>query len=892
MDKAENQGKMVYLFEEGRANMKSLLGGKGSGLAEMTRIGLPVPPGMTITTEVCRQYYKVGNQFPAGLTDQMKAGLAAIEQKTNKKFGDATNPLLLSVRSGAIFSMPGMMDTILNLGLNDVTVEGMATATANRRFAFDAYRRFIQMFGDVVLEIHKHDFEELLTKCKEQQGVKFDQELTAEALSELVAAYKKLVVDRSGRPFPQDPMEQLFMSVEAVFRSWNNERAIVYRNLNRISHDLGTAVNVQAMVFGNMGDDCGTGVAFTRNPSTGEKALYGEFLTNAQGEDVVAGIRTPRPISELKDQMPEMYKQFVKAADTLEHHYKDMQDIEFTIERGRLYMLQTRNGKRTGQAAVQVAYDLVQENILTPAEAIMKVEPAHIEQLMHRRIDPSAKLDVIAKGLPASPGAASGAVVFDANSAAKKAAEGVKTLLVRMETTPEDIHGMVAAQGILTSRGGMTSHAAVVARGMGKPCVCGCDALRIDYEKQTATVAGHVINAGDILSIDGTTGRVILGAVPVIDALFSKEYDQILKWADSLSRMKVRANADTPEDATRAREFGAQGIGLTRTEHMFMGADRLPHVQRMILAETPAEREEPLSHIQKMQEDDFYGILKAMHGFPVTIRLLDPPLHEFLPNYESVLVEVVELRITGKDPQRLADQEKLLAKIREMHEFNPMLGHRGCRLGITHPDVYDMQVRAILNASVRLTREGFKVLPEIEIPLTIDFHEMDFFKTRIDAMAKELMIKENVHFEYSVGSMIEMPRAALLAGELAEISDFFSFGTNDLTQTTFGFSRDDAEGKFMDAYLEKRILKDNPFIILDRRGVGQLMRMTVEAGRTAKPDLLIGICGEHGGEPHSIDFCHQIGLDFVSCSPFRVPVARLAAAQANVAGAEAATSSK
>jgi len=892
MDKAENQGKMVYLFEEGRANMKSLLGGKGSGLAEMTRIGLPVPPGMTITTEVCRQYYKVGNQFPAGLMEQMKAGLAAIEQKTDKKFGDATNPLLLSVRSGAIFSMPGMMDTILNLGLNDVTVEGMATATANRRFAFDAYRRFIQMFGDVVLEIHKHDFEELLTKCKEQQGVKYDQELSAEALSDLVTAYKKLVVDRSGRPFPQEPMEQLFMSVEAVFRSWNNERAIVYRNLNRISHDLGTAVNVQAMVFGNMGDDCGTGVAFTRNPSTGEKALYGEFLTNAQGEDVVAGIRTPRPISELKDQMPEMYKQFVKAADTLEHHYKDMQDIEFTIERGRLYMLQTRNGKRTGQAAVQVAYDLVHENILTPAEAIMKVEPAHIEQLMHRRIDPSAKLDVIAKGLPASPGAASGAVVFDANTAAKKAAEGVKTLLVRMETTPEDIHGMVAAQGILTSRGGMTSHAAVVARGMGKPCVCGCDALRIDYEKQTATVAGHVINAGDILSIDGTTGRVILGSVPVIDALFSKEYDQILRWADSLSRMKVRANADTPEDATRAREFGAQGIGLTRTEHMFMGADRLPHVQRMILAETPAQRQEPLSHIQKMQEDDFYGILKAMHGFPVTIRLLDPPLHEFLPNYESVLVDVVELRITGKDPQRLAEQEILLAKIREMHEFNPMLGHRGCRLGITHPDVYDMQARAILNAAARLTREGVKVLPEIEIPLTIDFHEMDFFKTRIDAMAKELMIKENVHFEYSVGSMIEMPRAALLAGELAEISDFFSFGTNDLTQTTFGFSRDDAEGKFMDAYLEKRILKDNPFIILDRRGVGQLMRMTVEAGRTAKPDLLIGICGEHGGEPHSIEFCHQIGLDFVSCSPFRVPVARLAAAQANVAGAEAATSSK
>ena len=891
MDKAEKQGKMVYLFEEGRANMRSLLGGKGAGLAEMTRIGLPVPPGITITTEVCRQYYKVGNRFPDGLKEQIEAGLADIEKKTGKIFGDATNPLLLSVRSGAVFSMPGMMDTILNLGLNDVTVEGMAAATANRRFAFDAYRRFIQMFGDVVLEIPKHDFEELLTKRKELQGVKFDQELTDESLAAVVADYKKLVVDQSGRPFPQDPVEQLFMAVEAVFRSWNNERAIVYRNLNRISHDLGTAVNIQSMVFGNMGDDCGTGVAFTRNPSTGEKALYGEFLTNAQGEDVVAGIRTPRPISELKDQMPEMYKQFVKTADTLEHHYKDMQDIEFTIERGRLYMLQTRNGKRTGRAAVQVAYDLVQENILTPAEAIMKVEPAHIEQLMHRTIDPKAKLNVIAKGLPASPGAASGAVVFDADTAAKKAAEGIKTLLVRMETTPEDIHGMVAAQGILTSRGGMTSHAAVVARGMGKPCVSGCDALKIDYENQTATVAGQVIKAGDILSIDGSTGRVILGAVPVVDAIFSKEYEQVLKWADSLARMKVRANADTPEDAERARAFGAQGIGLTRTEHMFMGADRLPHVQRMILAESPAERVEPLSHIQKMQEADFYGILKAMHGLPVTIRLLDPPLHEFLPNYESVLVETVELRITGKDPARLAQQEALLAKIRELHEFNPMLGHRGCRLGITFPDVYDMQVRAILNASVKLTKEGVKVLPEIEIPLTIDFKEMEFFKERIDAMAKEIMIQEKVHFEYSVGSMIEMPRAALLAGELAEISDFFSFGTNDLTQTTFGFSRDDAEGKFMEAYLEGKILKEDPFIILDRRGVGQLMRMAVEAGRTAKPDLLVGICGEHGGEPHSVEFCHQIGLDFVSCSPFRVPVARLAAAQANVVAAEG-TSSK
>lgn len=884
MDKAENQGKMVYLFEEGRVNMKSLLGGKGAGLAEMTRIGLPVPPGMTITTEVCRQYYKVGNKFPDGLTEQIRAGLAATEQKTGKKFGDAANPLLLSVRSGAIFSMPGMMDTILNLGLTDITVEGLATATSNRRFAFDAYRRFIQMFGDVVQDIHKHDFELLLTKRKEVQGVKFDQELTAASLELLVADYKKLVTERTGKPFPQDPMDQLFMSIEAVFRSWNNERAIVYRNLNRISHDLGTAVNVQSMVFGNMGDDCGTGVAFTRNPSTGEKKLYGEFLTNAQGEDVVAGIRTPRPIAELKEQMPEMYDQFVHAADTLEHHYKDLQDIEFTIERGKLYMLQTRNGKRTGRAAVQVAYDLVQEKILTPAEAIMKVEPAHIEQLMHRQIDPSVKLEAIAKGLPASPGAASGAVVFDANTAAEKAAAGIKTLLVRMETTPEDIHGMVAAQGILTSRGGMTSHAAVVARGMGKPCVCGCDALRIDYEKQTATVAGHTVKAGDMLSIDGSTGRVILGAVAVVDATFSKEYDEVLKWADSMARMKVRANADTPEDAERSRAFGAQGIGLTRTEHMFMGADRLPHVQRMILAESAADRVEPLSHLQKMQEFDFYGILKAMHDLPVTVRLLDPPLHEFLPNYEAVLVETIELRITGKDPQRLAQQEELLAKIREMHEFNPMLGHRGCRLGITHPDVYDMQVRAIFNACVKLTKEGVTVLPEVEIPLTIDFKEMDFFKTRIDAMAKEIMAKENVRFHYTVGSMIEMPRAALLAGELAEISDFFSFGTNDLTQTTFGFSRDDAEGKFMNAYLDGKILKEDPFIVLDRRGVGQLMRMAVENGRLAKPGLLVGICGEHGGEPNSIEFCHQIGLDFVSCSPFRVPVARLAAAQANVAG--------
>ena len=884
--------KLVYLFEEGNGKMKSLLGGKGAGLSEMTAIGLPVPPGMTITTDVCREYYTLGKKFPATLKDQVNAGLKSIEAKTGKKFGDTSNPLLLSVRSGAVFSMPGMMDTILNLGLNDKTVEALAANTSNRRFAFDALRRFIQMFGDVVLDIPKHDFEHLLSELKQKKGVKYDQELTAEALEELVASYKKLVLERTGKPFPQDPTDQLFMSIEAVFSSWNNDRAVIYRNMHKIDHNLGTAVNVQSMVFGNMGDDCGTGVAFTRNPSTGEKLLYGEFLTNAQGEDVVAGIRTPRPISELADQMPQMYKEFVKAADTLEHHNKDLQDIEFTIEKGRLYLLQTRNGKRTGMAAVQIAHDLVAEGILTPAEALLKVEPTHLEQLMHRQIDPSVKIEILGKGLPASPGAASGAIVFDADTAKEKAAQGIKTLLVRMETTPEDIHGMIASEGILTSRGGMTSHAAVVARGMGKPCVCGCDSLRIDYENQTATLGSLKLKAGDMLSINGTLGLVIKGSVALIDAQFSKEYKVVLGWADELSRMKVRANADNPEDAQKARDFGAQGIGLTRTEHMFMGADRLPHVQRMILAETPEERVEPLSHIQKMQEDDFYGILKAMHGFPVTIRLLDPPLHEFLPNYEHVLVETTELRVSGKDPARLKQQEELLAKIEEMKEFNPMLGHRGCRLGITHPDVYDMQVRAIFNATARLTKEGVHVIPEVEIPLTIDFNEMEFFKGRIVAMAKEIMEAFKVEFEYSVGSMIEMPRAALLADELATISDFFSFGTNDLTQTTFGFSRDDAEGKFMDAYLEKKILKENPFIILDRKGVGQLMKMTVEKGRKTKPGLLIGICGEHGGEPNSVEFCHQIGLDFVSCSPYRVPIARLAAAQANIAGADGVVGQK
>ncbi|ABB15235.1 pyruvate, phosphate dikinase [Carboxydothermus hydrogenoformans] len=878
--------KYVYLFHEGRADMKDLLGGKGANLAEMTNIGLPVPPGMTITTEACREYYRLGGKFPEGLMEEVKEKLVYIEEKTGKKFGDPQNPLLVSVRSGAKFSMPGMMDTILNLGLNEETVEGLAQNTQNPRFAYDAYRRFIQMFGDVVLEIPKHEFEHILDRQKEKEGVTFDQELSAEALKEVITRYKELVERKTGKPFPSDPMVQLTMAIEAVFKSWNNDRAIVYRNLNKIPHDLGTAVNIQSMVFGNMGNDSGTGVAFTRNPSTGEKVLYGEYLTNAQGEDVVAGIRTPSPISKLKEEMPEVYEQFVSIAKLLESHYKNMQDIEFTIERGKLYILQTRNGKRTAQAAVKIAHDMVEEGLITKKEAILMVEPGQLDQLLHRQIDPSAKVEVIAKGLPASPGAASGIVVFDADEAEKLGKEGKKVLLVRTETTPDDIHGIVAAQGVLTSRGGMTSHAAVVARGMGKPCVCGCEAIKIDYEKKLFTVDNITVKEGDYLSIDGSTGRVILGTVPMKDPELSPEFIKLLEWADELKRLEVRANADTPEDAQKAREFGAKGIGLCRTEHMFMGPERLPHVQRMILAETKEEREEALSHLLPMQEEDFYGILKAMEGYPVCIRLLDPPLHEFLPSLEELLVETTELRVRGDNPELLAEKEALLKKVKSLHEFNPMLGHRGCRLGITYPEVYEMQIRAIFNAAARLTKEGYKVYPEVEIPLTIDVNEMKFFKERIDAIAREVMEREGVTFHYTTGTMIELPRAALLADELAEVAEFFSFGTNDLTQTTLGFSRDDAEGKFLTHYLDMKILKENPFIVLDRKGVGKLMKIAVEGGRKTRPDLLVGICGEHGGEPSSVEFCHQIGLDFVSCSPYRVPIARLAAAQAAVAEGE------
>ena len=878
--------KYVYLFNEGKADMRSLLGGKGANLAEMTNIGLPVPPGMTVTTETCREYYRLDRRLPAGLEDEVRRNLTAIEAATGKKFGDPANPLLVSVRSGAVFSMPGMMDTILNLGLNEETAQGLAKNTNNLRFAYDAYRRFIQMFSDVVLEIPKHSFEHLLSDQKEAQGVVYDQELSAESLRIVIDKYKALVQREIGRPFPENPMEQLFMAVEAVFHSWNNDRAIIYRNLNKIDHELGTAVNIQAMVFGNMGNDCGTGVAFTRNPSTGERVLYGEYLTNAQGEDVVAGIRTPQPIAKLQAEMPEVFTQFAQTAETLEKHYRNMQDIEFTIEKGKLYMLQTRNGKRTAQAAVKVAHDMFTEGLISKKEAILMVEPGQLDQLLHRQIDSSATLNVLAKGLPASPGAASGSVVFDADDAERLGKAGHKVILVRMETTPDDIHGIIAAQGILTSRGGMTSHAAVVARGMGKPCVCGCEALKVDYNNKQVSVGDVVIKEGDHLSIDGATGRVILGDVPMKDPELSPEYVAILGWADELKRLDVRANADTPEDALKARQFGATGIGLTRTEHMFMAQDRLPYVQQMILAESVEERLQSLAHLLPMQESDFYGILKAMEGYPVCIRLLDPPLHEFLPSLEELLVETTELKVRGDNAALLAEKETLLKQVRKLHEFNPMLGHRGCRLGITYPEVYEMQMRAIFNAAARLTAEGFKVLPEVEIPLTISKDEMSFFKERIDRIAQEVMTAFGVSFHYTSGTMIELPRAALLADELAESAEFFSFGTNDLTQTCLGFSRDDAEGKFLPHYLESKILKENPFVVLDRKGVGKLMQIAVEGGRKTRPDIVTGICGEHGGEPSSVEFCHQIGLDFVSCSPYRVPIARLAAAQAAVSDGE------
>lgn len=873
------QAKLVYLFEEGDTGMRALLGGKGADLAEMTRIGLPVPQGLTITTDACREY-SLNGMLPEGLMEQVEQKLSELEAKTGKKFGDPDNPLLVSVRSGAPISMPGMMDTILNLGLNDQTVEGLAKATGNGRFALDCYRRFLQMFGDVVMGVEHAEFEHILAKTRQELGVKFDYELGEDALRQVLEAYKKIILSRAGRDFPQEPKEQLKLAIQAVFSSWNNPRAIVYRRLNKIPDELGTAVNVQLMVFGNMGPDSGTGVAFTRDPSTGEKHIYGEYLINSQGEDVVAGIRTPKPLAELEKDMPQIYNQFLGICQQLEHHYRNMQDVEFTIERGKLYMLQTRSGKRTARAAVKIAVDMVGEGLITKEEALERVEADQLSQLLHSRIDPNAALDTIATGLPASPGAASGQVIFDAEEAEKLGKEGKKVILVRTETTPDDIHGIVPSQGVLTSRGGMTSHAAVVARGMGKPCVCGCEAVKIDYEAKEFRVGELIIKEGDVISLDGATGNIILGEVPMVEPVLGEEFQTLLQWAEETKDLGVRANADTPEDAERARSFGAAGIGLCRTEHMFMASERLPIVQEMILASTKEERETALEKLLPMQQSDFYGILKVMAGYPVTIRLLDPPLHEFLPNPSELAVELTRLKMGLGDKSDIEAKERLLKQVRAMAEQNPMLGLRGCRLGITWPEIYAMQVRAIFNAVVQLVKEGFDVFPEVEIPLVSNVNELARMRKMVDEIAVEIKMNTGVDFEYSVGTMIEVPRACATAAEIAQEATFFSFGTNDLTQTTFAFSRDDAEGKFLPKYLEEKILPANPFAVLDRAGVGRMMRMAVENGRATRPDLLIGICGEHGGEPSSIEFCHQLGLNFVSCSPFRVPVARLAAAQA------------
>ncbi len=875
--------KLIYLFEEGSESLRALLGGKGAGLAEMTKAGLPVPPGFTITTEVCRKYLKLGKEVLKEIEPEVRKKMEILEEKTGKRFGDVNNPLLVSVRSGAPVSMPGMMDTILNLGLNDETVKGLIAQTGDERFAYDSYRRFIQMFGNVVMGIPHEEFEHIIEKWKREKGVKYDTEVDAVTWKKVIEDYKELVKKKTGKEFPQDVWEQLFMAIAAVFESWNNERAKVYRKIHGISEEMGTAVNVQTMVFGNRGNDSGTGVAFTRNPSTGEKKIYGEFLLNAQGEDVVAGIRTPLPIEKMAEALPEIYEELKRVCDQLERYYKDVQDIEFTVEKGKLYLLQTRSGKRTAQAAVKIAVDMVKEGIIDKATAVRMVSPKQVETLLHRQVDPSAKYDVLAKGLPASPGAACGKVVFTADEASELGSRGEKVILVRPETTPDDIHGLYAAQGILTSRGGMTSHAAVVARGMGKPCVVGCEAISIDLEKEVFTVGNVVVKKGDVITIDGSRGIVILGEVPMVEPSMSPEFRELLSWADEIARLQVWANADTPEDARRAREFGAKGIGLCRTEHMFMAEDRLPAVKRMIMAMTREERESALDEILPMQEGDFYEILKAMEGYPVTIRLLDPPLHEFLPKEREILEELMELE---KEPEKNAllieEKRELLKKVRALQEANPMLGFRGCRLGIVYPEIYEMQVRAIFRAATRLVKEGCKALPDVMLPIVGHWKEMEILREMVVRVAEEEMSKAGVRVEYHVGTMIELPRAALTADEIAKYAEFFSFGTNDLTQTVFGFSRDDVEGKFLPQYIEKGILKHNPFEVLDRDGVGALMKIAVEKGRKTRPNLKIGICGEHGGEPSSIEFCHQIGLNYVSCSPFRVPVARLAAAHAKL----------
>ena len=853
----------VFDFGEDSGGGRELLGGKGIGLAEMTQLGVPVPDGFTITTEACRAYLRGGGEVPAGLDDEIEEHIAALEQRIGKRFGDDRDPLLVSVRSGAAVSMPGMMDTILNLGLNDVAVEGLAVSTGNPRFALDSYRRLIQMYGEVVDGVDGQRLEQALTDMKSARGVSQDVDLTADDLRELVATYAAIYEEETRRSFPQDPREQLRHAYRAVFDSWNAPRAKVYRRANDIADDFGTAVNVVQMVFGNRGESSGTGVCFTRDPSTGERRLYGEFLSNAQGEDVVAGIRTPEPIERMRERMPQAFDQLVDTLERLESHYRDLQDIEFTVEEGTLYLLQTRTGKRTATAALRVAAEMVDEGVISREEAVARIDPAQLDQLLHPMIDPDARVEVAARGLNASPGAASGAIVLDADTAEERGRAGEDVILVRWETTPDDIHGLIRAAGVLTAHGGMTSHAAVVARGMGKPCVAGCEDLSIDVAAGTVRIGEHDLRAGDVITVDGGTGRVIVGAVPLVPPAIDENFGTILEWADDVRRLRVRANADTPEDAAKAREFGAEGIGLCRTEHMFMGEERLPVVREMILARDEEERRSSLDRLLPMQQGDFEGIFEAMAGLPVTIRLLDPPLHEFLPSLEE------------------ATSDAMRDRIRQLHEANPMLGTRGCRLGLQFPEIYEMQVRAIVRAA-RAVRERTGEAPLVEI-----MHPLVGFTEELARLREltERVASEEPTVEYLCGTMIELPRAALRADEIAVEADFFSFGTNDLTQTTLGFSRDDAEGKFLTYYLEHGILERNPFEVIDEEGVGELMRIAVERGRGAKPAIKLGICGEHGGEPHSVAFCHRLGLDYVSCSPYRVPLARLAAAQAALAEA-------
>jgi len=879
--------KRVYFFgdgkAEGNASMRNLLGGKGANLAEMTNLGIPVPAGFTISTEVCNEFDAKKKKYPPGLKDDVSQMLKRVEKVMRAKFGDKKNPLLFSVRSGARVSMPGMMDTVLNIGLNDKTIQGLIELTGDERFCYDSYRRLLTMYGDVVLGIERNKFESLLEKAKKKQGVKFDAELSADSLKSLIPLYKKIIKKETGKPFPEDPVNQLWGAISAVFESWNVKRAVDYRKINNIPGDWGTAVNVQAMVYGNMGNDSATGVAFTRNPATGDNLFYGEYLVNAQGEDVVAGIRTPQPISiaqktskndvALEEVMPKVYKQLDAIQKKLERHYRDIQDVEFTIQKGRLWMLQTRAGKRTTGAAVKIAVDMVKERLITKREAVLRIDPYQLDQLLHPTLDPKAKVKAIATGLPASPGAASGKVVFSADDAVKKADTWGKVILVRIETSPEDIHGMNVAQAILTARGGMTSHAAVVARGMGKCCVAGCSDLKIDYNKKTITVNGKVIREGDSITLDGSTGRVFEGEIPTVPTSMTGDFSTIMKWADEFRKIGVRTNADTPKDAQVAREFGAEGIGLCRTEHMFFEGDRITAMREMILADTVEERRKALKKLLPMQRKDFIGIFKAMDGLPVTIRTLDPPLHEFLPNTDEEMKEFS--KITG------IPKNKLKAEVASLHELNPMLGHRGCRLGIAYPEITEMQARAVFEAAVQVTKKGIKAFPEVMIPLVGHVNEFRKQREIVVKVADEVIKKSGVKIKYLVGTMIELPRAALTADQIAQEAEFFSFGTNDLTQTTLGLSRDDA-GKFLPFYVEQKILPADPFQTIDVDGVGQLVEIGVRKGRSTRKKLKVGICGEHGGDPTTVEFCYKTKMNYVSCSPYRVPIARLAGAHASI----------